>query len=269
MPVNGAILSHARAHALPLRGRAPPARVDRDGHPSGRRWRLSLQLRDRRIEAGPGRCLRRPYCGGRFDDLTVVKRAAAYKYQVRAHFGLAEHLRATYRTEPAVHDVAAVGNAAVVAQLARHGNRNAREAGIDSATAGSQILAQPAPAHSRHNRCCADSIAHRLAQAPTGYLHDEPLSSSAAGRTRHCTGVERQPYATPRLRRAAPLQDSSIRAAQSICTVKILLARPERAPQVVLCMHENGQWYSQPSFCRAVRLRLAGAACASPMRGRP
>ena len=48
----------------------------------------------------------------------VVERAVAHDDEMRARLGRAEQMRAAVRAEVPVHDVAAVGDAAVVARLA-------------------------------------------------------------------------------------------------------------------------------------------------------
>jgi hypothetical protein len=140
------------------------------------RRRLPFEPWDCRIDASPSRRLRRPYRRRRLGDLAIIKRPAAYKRQMRPRLSLTEYMRTALRTKPAMHNVAAVGNAAEVSQLTGTGDRAAWEAGIDRSTAGSQILTQPAPAHACDNWCAADPIAHGLAQAPAGNIHDEPRS---------------------------------------------------------------------------------------------
>jgi phage gp37-like protein len=87
-------------------------------------------------------------------------------------------MRAAGRTEFAVHHIAAVGNTAIVAQLAADNERVARKAGIDRRAAGADVLTQTAPAHPRDNRRGADSIAHGLAQTATSNFRDESLCQS-------------------------------------------------------------------------------------------
>ena len=137
-----------------------------------RRWRrLTLDLRDARIDARPARCLRGPNRHRRLRYLRVIKRAAADEHEVGPRFCFAEHRRPARRTERAVHHTSAVCNAAMVAEFAFDRNCTLAKAGVHRPASRAQVLAETTPADASHDRSCADPIAHRLAQASTGDLH--------------------------------------------------------------------------------------------------
>jgi exodeoxyribonuclease-3 len=79
------------------------------------------------------------------------------------------------RAEVPVHDIAAVGNAAVVARCAfdcrGNFNRVAREYHVDGGVTARKVLAQPAPAEAHGNGLRRDAKAHRLAEATAGDFH--------------------------------------------------------------------------------------------------
>jgi len=77
-----------------------------------------------------------------------------------------------------MHHVAAVRDAAKVAQLSANRERVARKARIDRSAARADVLTQSTLARTRHNRRAADSIAHCLAQATTSNFHDGSLCRS-------------------------------------------------------------------------------------------
>jgi hypothetical protein len=85
---------------------------------------------------------------------------------------LAEEWRPARRTESSVHLVATVRDTWIVAALARHGERRCAEAGVDRSAAGTNILAVPAPAHTRNNRGRRAFPANCPAEASTCYRHD-------------------------------------------------------------------------------------------------
>lgn len=72
-----------------------------------------------------------------------------------------------------MHDVAAIGDAAVIMQFAAHSNGAAREAGVYGRAAGAEVLTHTTPARARDDRFGADAVAHRLAQTSTSKFHDE------------------------------------------------------------------------------------------------
>ena len=65
----------------------------------------------------PTRAPRRSRSWRRVREGRVIERAVAHDDEVGARLGCAEQMRAAGRAETPVHDIAAVGNAAVVAQL--------------------------------------------------------------------------------------------------------------------------------------------------------
>jgi len=137
-----------------------------------RRWRrLTLDLRDARIDASPARCLRGPNRHRRLGYLRVIKRAAADEHEVGPRFCFAEHRRPARRTERAVHHTSAVCNAAIVAEFAFDRNCTLAKAGVHRPASRAQVLAETTPADASNDRSCADPIAHRLAQASTGDHH--------------------------------------------------------------------------------------------------
>ena len=83
---------------------------------------------------------------------------------MRARFGLAEHWRAAFRAKAPMHDVAAVSDASVVAQLTLDPDLVRRETGIDSTTAPAEVLTHSAPALPRDDRRRADYVTHTLAK---------------------------------------------------------------------------------------------------------
>jgi hypothetical protein len=76
---------------------------------------LALDLQNPSIEARPSWRLGSPDRQRWFGDLWVIERTRADKDQVRAYLGLAEEVRSAFRAKSTVHNVAAVGDAAVIA----------------------------------------------------------------------------------------------------------------------------------------------------------
>jgi hypothetical protein len=72
-------------------------------------------LRDPSIEACPSWRRGSPDRQRWVGDLWVIERTCADKDQVRANLGLAEEVRSAFRAKSAVHNVAAVCDAAVIA----------------------------------------------------------------------------------------------------------------------------------------------------------
>jgi len=142
---------------------------------SGRRRRLPLQLRQRRVDARPARGRRRPYGDRGIGEVRVVERADAHEDQVRPRLRLAEQRRPARRAEAPVHAVPAAGVALIVAGLARHLERFGKETGVDRSASRAEILAVPAPAHPRDNRRRSAFPSNRAADTPArdrhGILH--------------------------------------------------------------------------------------------------
>ena len=112
-----------------------------------RRRRLAFDARDRLIDARPARRLGRPDRRRRAREFGIVERAGAHEDEMRARLGLAEQMGSACRAKAPMHDRAAVGDAAIVAQsrpksliaLLWKGRVHGRVAGAD-------ILAQATPA---------------------------------------------------------------------------------------------------------------------------
>jgi hypothetical protein len=71
---------------------------------------------------------------------------------MRSCLRLAEERRPAHRAKSPVHLIAAVRDTCIVAGLPSHRERLCAEARVDRSAAGTDILALPAPAHSRDNR---------------------------------------------------------------------------------------------------------------------
>jgi hypothetical protein len=71
---------------------------------------------------------------------------------MRPRLGLAEERRPARRTESPVHLVATVRDASIVVRLSGHFEGGSAEASVDRSAARTDILALPAPAHTRDNR---------------------------------------------------------------------------------------------------------------------
>ena len=81
-------------------------------------------------------------------------------------------MRPTRGTEPAVHDVSAVGDELELFELAVDSQRRRVEERIDGATSAADRLAHPAPARPRGDRCLGDPVVHCLAQASASQFHE-------------------------------------------------------------------------------------------------
>ena len=71
----------------------------------------------------------------------IVEGTGSDENEVRAAFGFAEHVRTAVRTEAAMHDVAAVGDAAEATRLSLDGDGLAGEANVYGRTTGADVLA--------------------------------------------------------------------------------------------------------------------------------
>src|SRR6202034_4081240 len=114
---------------------------------------------------------RHPDAGDGFPDLRIIQRTGAHEDQMRARLGLAEPMHAAGGTEASMHHVAAVGDTDVVVRFAVNSRRCARETHIHRPAAGTDALAEPAPADPAGDRLGADLVAHRPAQTSTGHSH--------------------------------------------------------------------------------------------------
>jgi len=105
----------------------------------------------------------------------VIKRAVTHDDEMGARLGGAEQMCSALWAEVPVHDIAAVGDAAVVARRAfdcrGNFNRVAREYQVDCGITAGEVLAQPAPAQAHGNGLRRDAKAHRLAETTTGDFH--------------------------------------------------------------------------------------------------
>ena len=141
-------------------------------HSSRRWWWLLGYLRQLYVHASPVRRRRCPDRHRRIGEIRIVEGADADEDQMRARLGLAEERRPARRTESSVHLVATVRDTWIVAGLACHGERRGAEAGVDRSAAGADILAVPAPAHTRNNRGRRAFPANSPAEASTCYRHN-------------------------------------------------------------------------------------------------
>src|SRR4051812_16946377 len=110
------------------------------------RWRLLLDLGQAFVEAGPRGRLRGPDGGRGLCDLRIVERSGAHEDEMRSDLRLAEQRGTAIWAEATVHDVAAVGDAAIVLHLAFDRDCVAGEADVHRAATGAEVLAQAAPA---------------------------------------------------------------------------------------------------------------------------
>ena len=135
-------------------GACGPAALDRQiRHHSSRHWRWLLHhLRQLCVDAGPGGRRRRPDRHCRLGEIRIVESANADEDQMRPCVCLAEERRPARRAESPVHLVATVRDTWIVAGLARHRKRCCTKASVNRSAAGTEILAHPAPAHTRDNR---------------------------------------------------------------------------------------------------------------------
>src|SRR5271170_280822 len=129
------------------------------------RRRRPVELRQRRVDAGPARRRTRPDRGGRLADFGIVQCSDAHDDQVWARLGFAEDTRTAVRAEAAMHHRAAVGGRSVELPFPRDRDRVPREHRIGRAAAAADILANPAPADPRrYRRLGGDFIAQLLAE---------------------------------------------------------------------------------------------------------
>jgi hypothetical protein len=84
-------------------------------------------------------------------------------------------VRPTYGTEPAVHDVSAVGDECELFELAVDSQRRRVKNCIDGATSAADRLTHPASARPRRDRLLRDAVAHCLTQASTRQFHETPF----------------------------------------------------------------------------------------------
>jgi hypothetical protein len=84
-------------------------------------------------------------------------------------------VRPTYGTEPAVHDVSAVGDERELFELDVDSQRRCVKDCIDGATSAADRLTDPAPARPRRDRCLSDPVAYCLTQASTRQFHETPF----------------------------------------------------------------------------------------------
>src|ERR1700722_9108684 len=138
---------------------------------SSHRWRLTLDARQRLIKAGPGRRFRGPNRHGRCYSIRIVQRANANKNQMWPRFCLAEQMHPATRAEAAMHDIAAVGNAAIVTSLAAHAEGFSAKARVDRSTASADVLTKAAPTRARGDRFGAALVTHGSANTPAGDRH--------------------------------------------------------------------------------------------------
>lgn len=115
------------------------------------RW-LPFHARRGGVDASPRWRARRPDAQRRLPELRIVERSNPNEDQVRSSLGLAEQWCATARAEPAVHPIAAVRHARVVARRTRDREGSGAKAGANRSAACAQVLAIAAPTHPRGDR---------------------------------------------------------------------------------------------------------------------
>ena len=118
-----------------------------------RRW-LSFHARQRRVDASPARCARRPdrHCGA--GTIRIVEGANPNEDQMRSCLGLTEQRGAANRTKATAHPVTAVREAREAARLPDDAEGLGSKARADCSAACAQVLAVAAPAHPRRDRRC-------------------------------------------------------------------------------------------------------------------
>ena len=94
---------------------------------------MSGHTRQRRIDAGPTRCLGSPDRGRWTNEFAIIESAGPDENEMGSSLGFAEYLRSAPRTKAPVHRVAAVGNTGKVAKLTFHADRGTGETDIDRA----------------------------------------------------------------------------------------------------------------------------------------
>src|SRR5690348_15804515 len=95
-----------------------------------------------------------------------------------------EYMSSANRTEPAIHDIAAVGDELECPELPVDGQRGRVEERIDRATSSADRLAHPAPARPCGNRRLGKSVSHGLTQTSAGQFHIIPRSETMPLRSR-------------------------------------------------------------------------------------
>jgi hypothetical protein len=93
----------------------------------------------------------------------IVQCPGTYKNQMRPGFGFAKKLCTADATKPPMHSVTAISDALKIGEFTFDGDRFGRKAGIDRPAAGSEVLAETTPTHSRYDRCRTDSVTHGTA----------------------------------------------------------------------------------------------------------
>jgi len=136
---------------------------------SGRR--LPFHPRRGLVHASPRRCAHRPDRHRRLRELRIVERADPYEDQMGPRLGLAEQRSAAARAEAAVHPIAAVGHARVVARRPGDLEGCRAKASADGPAACAEVLAIPAPADPRGDWRLGALPTNRAAKATACHCH--------------------------------------------------------------------------------------------------
>jgi hypothetical protein len=151
------------------------------------RRRLSGNLREPRVEAGPGRCTCSPHGQRRPRNAGFIERPNSYEYQMRSRLSLAEEWRTARPAEPPTHAISAIGDTEVVSGLSGRGEGRGTEARVHSPATCAKVLAVATPAHSSYYRQLRTRPVNGTAEASTGYrhrvVHPAKTSRMIAGRS--------------------------------------------------------------------------------------
>jgi len=135
------------------------------------RRRLSVDLRELGVKAGPVRRTRRPHRQRRPRHARVIKRSDAHEYQMRPRFSFAEEWSPARPAEPPTHTASARGDTKVLCRFSGRGEGGSAKARVHSSAACAKVLAVSAPTHSSHHGQLRTCPLNRTAEASTGYRH--------------------------------------------------------------------------------------------------
>lgn len=128
-------------------------------------------MQQRGVDLGPVGRGRRPDCHRGLSEIRIVESADSDEDQMRPSLCLAKERCPTRRTESPVHLVATFRDGSIVVCLSGHCEGGSAEASVDRAAARTDILALPAPAHTRDNWRLRAFPADRSAEAPSCDRH--------------------------------------------------------------------------------------------------